>query len=337
MDKESKQLVMSNLHFKYNVCVDPQSVVFGVHPTNDLGFCKTDTSLSSVVKASWTQKAAADGKQIADLTLKIDANNLNADKLGDAYRQSNGERQIVFCVHARVVEDGVEILSTKTKVRFSLSAQFSISAVNVDRHDNDKVAETIGVISRSNRAYQCDEQYKEITSPAPLSRSSNALRVCVEGESEAFQCENIVSATLKQAGNTDTKLITDGTLSAKYTEQSSKGQICRLTTLVPPKYFVKKSADDKVHTYMHIYLIYTDAQTHTYAHNMRSQLSLTLEGSVLMPRASRRGLVAGDKNFELTVKLLPAEDTQISMVSQGTFSSVCKVVISAVIAISMLM
>jgi len=192
-----------------------------------------------------------------------------------------------------------------------------ISAVNVDRHDNDKVVENIGAISQSNGAYQCDKQYEEITSPAPLSPHSNILRVCIEGESAAFQCEKIVSATLKQAGNADTKLITDGTLSAKYTKQSSKGQTCMLTTLVLPKYFAKKSADHK--------------------------LSLTLEGSALMPLASRRRLrrldakAPGDKNFELTVEVLPAGETQSVLGSHGTVSGVCNVVISALIAISMVM
>jgi len=182
-----------------------------------------------------------------------------------------------------------------------------ISAVSVDRHDNDKVAEEMGAISRSNRAYQCNAKYEEITSPAPLSPHSNILRVCIEGESEAFQCEKIVSATLKQAGNADTKLITDGTPSGDLTTQSSKGQICMLTTVVLPNYFVKKSADHK--------------------------LSLTLEGSALMPLASRPRLrrrlrrvaakaPSGDSNFELTVEVLSEGEIEFSIVSQGTVSAV---------------
>merc|ERR1712159_431957 len=192
-----------------------------------------------------------------------------------------------------------------------------ISAVSVDRHDNDKVAEDIGAISRPNKAYQCNAKYEEITSPAPLSRYSNILRVCIEGESDAFQCEKIVSATLKQAGKPDSKLITDGTSSGEFTKQSSKGQICMLTTVVLSKYFVKKSADDK--------------------------LSLTLGGSALMPLASQRRLrrlttkAPGDSNFELTVEVLSAGDTELAIVSEGTVSGVCSVVISAVIAILMLM
>jgi len=159
---------------------------------------------------------------------------------------------------------------------------------------------------------------KKITSPEPLSLQSNILRVCIEGESDAFKCENIVSATLKQAGNADHKLITDGISSGQFTEQSSKDHICMLTTLIVPKYFVKKSANDK--------------------------LSLTLEGSALMPLASRRRQLqqaamapSGDKNFQLTVELLPSGQTTLIPGSQGTASGVCNVVVSMLIAISMLM
>jgi len=316
MDMASKKLVISNLHYQYNLCVDPKSVSFGVHSTNNLGFCKTDTSISAVVVPSWVEKAAADSKQTADLTLKIDANHLNAQKLGNVYSESNDKSKIDLCVRARVVQEGIEILSTETnfQVTYSMTAQFSVSAVNVNRQDNGKVAEDIGAISRSNKAYQCNAKYEEVTSPAPLSPHSNVLRVCIEGESDAFQCEKIVSATLKQAGKTDNTLITKGTSIGKYTEQSSKSQICMLTTLVLPKYFVKKSADDK--------------------------LSLTLEGSALMPLASQRRRLAakapGDKNFELTVEVLSAGEPYRPLRSEGTVSGARNVVVSAIVAILML-
>jgi len=62
-----------------------------------------------------------------------------------------------------------------------------------------------------------------------------------------------------------------------------------------------------------------------------------------MPLASRRRLrrldakAPGDKNFELTVEVLPAGETQRPIGSQGAVSGVCNVVISAAIAISMIM
>ena len=71
------------------------------------------------------------------------------------------------------------------------------------------------------------------------------------------------------------------------------------------------------------------------------QLSLTLEGSALMPLASRRqrrlaAKTFRDKNFELTVEVLPAGQTDLLPGSQGTASGVCNVVVSMPIAISML-
>ena len=77
MNRVTAQLVISNLHFKYNICVDPQSFLFGVHPTNDFGFCDTDTILSSVASTSWAEKTVENDKQTADLTLKIETDNLN--------------------------------------------------------------------------------------------------------------------------------------------------------------------------------------------------------------------------------------------------------------------
>jgi len=318
MDKQSKKLVISNLHYDYNLCVDPKYVSFGVHPKNDLGFCKTDTSLSAVV-ASWgSKKSTKKDKQTADLTLEIDVNKLNAKDLADAYTETNGQSKIVLCVRARVKKGGVEILSTEhnIKVMYSMPTQFSVSSVSVSRDDNKEAVKDIGTISQKNTAYQCDAKYEKITSPAPLSPHSNILRVCIEGESDAFKCENIVSATLKQDGTTDNKLITDGISSGVFTEQSSKDQICMLTTLVLPKYFVKKSDNDK--------------------------LSLTLEGSALMPLASQRrqlrlaAKTSGDKNFQLTVEVLPAGQTDLLPGSQGTASDVCNVVVSMLIVISML-
>jgi len=319
MNKATKQLVISNLHFKYNICVDPKYVSFGVHPTNKLDLCDTDTSLSSAVSTSWAEKAVENGKQTANLTLKIDVDNLNANKLGKAYSQSNGKSKVALCVRARVKKDHVEILSTEynVNVTYSMLTLFSISPVKAIRDNNDGITNDLGVISQKNEAYQCDEQYRKIKNPAPLSPHSNVLRVCIEGESDAFKCENIVSATLKQKGNADNKLITDGISSGEFTEQSSKDQICMLTTLIVPKYFVKKNDDDK--------------------------LSLTLEGSALMPLASQRRLrrldakaPSGDKNFELTVEVLPEGQTDLLPGSQGTASGVCNVVVSMLIAISML-
>ena len=120
MNRVTAQLVISNLHFKYNICVDPKHVSFGVHPTNDFGFCDTDTSLSSAVSASWTEKAITNGKRTTDLTLKIDADNLNANKLGKAYSQTNGESSISLCVRARVKKGDVRfcLQSTISKSRF---------------------------------------------------------------------------------------------------------------------------------------------------------------------------------------------------------------------------
>ena len=261
INKQLKKLAINNLHFKYNICVNPNDVSFGVHPTNDIGLCDTDTSLSSVVSTSWAQKAGEEGKQTADLTLTIDADNLNAKQLGKAYSLSNGESSILLCVRARVKRGDIEILSTEhnVKVKYSTSTNFSVSAVSVSRDDNDQEVQDIGTMSQSNTAYQCNKQYEKITSPAPLSPHSNILRVCIEGESDAFQCEKIVSATLKQAGKTDTKLITDDTSSGDLTKQSSKGQICMLTTLILPKYFAKKNAEDEVHTCIY----YQIACTHT--------------------------------------------------------------------------
>ena len=250
MDKQSKKLVISNLHYDYNLCVDPKYVSFGVHPKNDLGFCKTDTSLSAVVVPSVSQKSTKDDKQTADLTLEIDANKLNTNDLGDAYSETNGQSNIVLCVRARVKKGGVEILSTEhnIKVTYSMATQFSFSAVSASRDDNKETAKDIGTISQKNTAYQCDTNFGKITSPSPLSPHSNVLRVCIEGESNAFKCENIVSATLKQEDKADKKLITDGESTGEFTTQSSKEQICMLTALVLPEYFVKKSATDKVCT-----------------------------------------------------------------------------------------
>jgi len=322
MDKQSKKLVISNLHYDYNLCVDPKYVSFGVHPKNDLGFCKTDTILSAVV-ASWgSKKSTKKDKQTADLTLEIDANKLNAKDLADAYTETNGQSKIMLCVRARVKKGGVEILSTENniKVTYSMSTQFSVSSVSASRDDNKEAVKDIGTISQKNTAYQCDAKYEKITSPAALSPHSNVLRVCIEGESDAFKCENIVSATLKQKGNADNKLITDGISSGEFTTQSSKDQICMLTTLILPKYFVKKSANDK--------------------------LSLTLEGSASMPLAPKNHnrrlrrldvkTPSGDKNFELTVEVLPEGQTDLLPGSQGTASGVCNVVVSMLIVISTL-
>ena len=145
MDKQSKKLVISNLHYDYNLCVDPKYVSFGVHPKNDLGFCKTDTSLNAVV-ASVSQKSTKNDKQTADLTLEIDANKLNAKDLVGAYSETNGESNIVFCVRARVKKGGVDMKSTEhnTKVTYSLSTQFSFSAVSVSRDDNKLAVKDIG-------------------------------------------------------------------------------------------------------------------------------------------------------------------------------------------------
>ena len=229
---------------------DPGSVSFGVHPTNDFAFCDTNTSLSSAVSTSRAEKAIENDKQTAALTLKIDADNLNANKLGKAYNQTNGESSIVLCVRARVKKDGKEILYTEhnVKVTYSMRAQISITPKIVNPYINNKEVTDIGTMSKKNTAYQCDKQYKEIEKPEPLSPHSNVLRVCIEGESNAFKCENIVSATLKQEDKADKKLITDGESSGEFITQSSKEQICMLTALVLPEYFVKKSATDKVCT-----------------------------------------------------------------------------------------
>ena len=269
MNKDTKQLVSSNLHFKYNICVDPKNVSFGVHPTNDFGLCDTGTSLSSVVSTSWTEKAVENGKQTADLTLKIDNDNLNAKKLGKAYSLSNGESKVALCVRARVKEGDEEILSTEynVNIKYSMQIAFSISPKSVIRDSNDEVTDDLGVISQNNEAYQCDEEYQKIISPAPLSLHSNILRVCIEGESDAFKCENIVSVTLKQKDIADNQLITDGIPSGKFTKQSSKGQICMLTTLILPKYFAKKDQVN-VHTYVHKLHAHVQKHEHvrSYAH-----------------------------------------------------------------------
>ena len=228
---------------------DPGSVSFGVHPTNDFGFRDTNTSLSSAVSTSRAEKAIENDKQTTALTLKIDADNLNANKLGKAYNQTNGEGSIVLCVRARVKKDGKEILYTEhnVEVTYSMWARFSNTPKIVNPYINNKEVTDIGTMSKKNTAYQCDKQYKEIEKPEPLSPHSNVLRVCIEGESDAFKCESIVSATLKQKDKADNELITDGKSTGEFTKQSSKGQICMLTTFILPEYFAKQSANDKVH------------------------------------------------------------------------------------------
>merc|ERR1719198_2435506 len=155
-------------------------------------------------------------------------------------------------------------------------------------------------MSKNNTAYQCNKQYKEIEKPEPLSPHSNVLRVCIEGESNAFKCEKIVSATLKQKDKADKNLITDGESTGEFTTHSSKEQICMLTALVFPEYFVKKSNTDT--------------------------LTLTVEGSALMPLTSQRrqrrlaAKALRDKNVQLTVEVLPAGQTDLLTGSQGTAS-----------------
>merc|ERR1712224_324502 len=220
-----------------------------------------------------------------------------------------------LCVRARVKMGDVEILSTEynVNIKYSMQTAFSFTPKSV-RDSNDEVNEDLGAISQKNEAYQCDKEYQKITSPAPLSLESNVLRVCIEGESDAFKCESIVSATLKQKDIADNQLITDGKSNGMFTKQSSKNQICMLTTLILPKYFAKKD-----------------------------QLSLTLGGSALMPLAPQnrrirlRRLAAKtseDNNFQLTVEVLPAEETDLVLGSQGTASGVCNLVVSMLIAIS---
>ena len=80
-----------------------------------------------------------------------------------------------------------------------------------------------------------------------------------------------------------------------------------------------------------------------YAHHAHMQLTLTVEGSALMPLASQRRQrrlsvkTLGDKNFQLTVEVLPAGETDLLPGSQGTASGVCNLVVSMLIAISMLL
>ena len=70
-----------------------------MHPTNDFGFCDTDTSLSSVVSTSRTEKSVEveNDTQTTDLTLKIETNEIELDKV---YSLSNGESEVVLCVRA---------------------------------------------------------------------------------------------------------------------------------------------------------------------------------------------------------------------------------------------
>ena len=74
-------------------------------------------------------------------------------------------------------------------------------------------------------------------------------------------------------------------------------------------------------------------------------LSLTLEGIALMPLAPKnrnRGLrrlaakTSEDNNFQLTVEVLPVGESDLLPGSQGTASGVCNLVVSMLIAISML-
>ena len=242
----TRQLVISNLHFKYNLCVDPNSVSFGVYPTNDFGFCDTDTSLNSAVSTSRTEKAVENGTQTTDLTLKIDADDLNANKLGKAYSLSNDESSISLCVRARVKKGDVEVLFTEHNIKATFRKETEFEMSSHHNHSSNGNNPEIQEYDMMSTAYQCNKQYEKIKSP--LSPQSNILRVCIEGESDAFKCKNIVSATLKQKGIEDNQLITDGKSSGEFTMQSSKDQICMLTTLIVSKYFVKKSNDDKVCT-----------------------------------------------------------------------------------------
>ena len=68
------------------------------------------------------------------------------------------------------------------------------------------------------------------------------------------------------------------------------------------------------------------------------QLSLTLEGIALMPLASKNlRQLAEDNNFQLTVEVLPVGESDLLPGSQGTASGVCNLVVSMLIAISMLL
>ena len=78
--------------------------------------------------------------------LEIDANKLNAKDLADTYSEANGQSTIMLCVRARVKKGGVDMKSTEhnTKVTYSLSTQFSFSAVSVSRDDNKLAVKDIG-------------------------------------------------------------------------------------------------------------------------------------------------------------------------------------------------
>lgn len=94
-------------------------------------------------------------------------------------------------------------------------------------------------------AYRCDDKYKKITSPAAILPDKPVLRICVQGESKKFVCDNIATATLQQSGNgiTDDKIIVDGTpKSPKYTEVAKKDEFCILTAYLRAEYFAKKTS-----------------------------------------------------------------------------------------------
>jgi hypothetical protein len=215
------------------------------------------------------------------MTLTIESSNINSKSLGAAHSSSGGATTIELCVRARMTEDGQEILFTENNlvVKYSIGA-FSAS-MTVQRKANVAVERDLGKLFAVT-AYQCDSKYQKITSLSPILQDNPFLHICVAGESTKVVCDNIATATLKQAGNgIEDNIIVGGTIKSKYTEVAKQKQFCMLTTALPSKYFAKKTSS--------------------------SSLQVVVEGSAAM-RVARRQLKdadghSPDKKFEILVKI----------------------------------
>ena len=272
-----KQVDITGLNYAYSECVDPSSVTFEVFQLNSLGFCDLTKSLSAVAKFTGTPAT-----KTAEMNLKIIE--LNGKSLGAAYSSSGGATTIELCVRARITESKQDILFTENNfvVKYS-NGGFPVN-IKADRKKNAVVTQDLGKLFPVT-AYRCDDKYKNITSPAAILPDKPVLRICVQGESKKFVCDNIATATLKQPGNgiTGENIIVDGTpKSPKYTEVAKKDEFCMVTTHLRAEYFAKK--------------------------NSSSSLQVVVEGSAAMRHKARRQLKdaddqSPDDKFEISVEI----------------------------------
>lgn len=271
-----KQVDITGLKYAYSECVNPSSVTVEAFQLNSLGFCDLTKSLSAVAKFTGTPAT-----KTAEMNLKIIE--LNSKSLGGAYSLSGGAATIKLCVRARMTEDGQDILFTENNFVMKYSnGGFSVN-MNVDRKKNAVVVdEDLGAVFKVT-AYQCNDNYQKIT--AAILPDKSVLRICVQGESNKFVCDNIATATLKQPGNgiTEDNIIVNGTRkNPKYTEVAKKDEFCMLTTHLRAEYFAKKTSS--------------------------SSLQLVVEGSAAMRNKARRQLKdaddqSPDDKFEISVEI----------------------------------